>query len=225
MDAYGAPDVFTPADVFTPPDAFLVPDAFAPPDSGCTGGGCVGLVLISEFTHSGPAGGLDEIVEIYNGSMRTADIGGAQIFYFSPSGGTRSGRATVPAGTRLPPGGFFLFAGSGYTGSPAADATAWTMGASDTGGSWSLEHSGTVLDRVCWGTAVAAICEGTPLPGMSSTAMTSYERKANASSTAMSMSSGSDALAGNRYDTNDNNTDFVLRSVRDPQSVASPPEP
>jgi hypothetical protein len=41
----------------------------------------------------------------------------------------------------------------------------------------------------------------------------------------MSMSSGSDALAGNRYDTNDNNTDFVLRSVRDPQSVASPPEP
>jgi hypothetical protein len=233
VDAFRAPDAFVPVDafsppdVFTPPDAYVIPDVFVPPDSGigCTGAGCLGTVVISEFTHTGAAGGLDEIVEIYNRSTRTADIGGAQIFYTSASGGTRSGRATVPAGTRLPPGGFFLFAGSGYTASPAADTTAWTMGASDTGGSWSLEHGGTVLDRVCWGTAVAAICEGTALPAMSTTAVTSYERKANATSTAMSMSSGPDALSGNRYDTNDNSADFVLRAVRDAQSSASPAEP
>ena len=233
VDAFRAPDAFVPIDafappdVFTPPDAYVIPDAFVPPDSGigCTGAGCVGSVVISEFTHTGAAGGLDEIVEIYNGSTRTADIGGAQIFYTSATGGTRSGRATVPPGTRLPPGGFFLFAGSGYTAMPAADTTAWTMGASDTGGAWSLEHGGTVLDRVCWGTAAATICEGTALPAMSAMSATSYERKANASSTATSMSSGADALAGNRYDTNDNGSDFVIRPLREAQSTMSSPEP
>jgi hypothetical protein len=232
-DAFSRPDATAPVDAFSSPDAFLPRDAFSVPDAhlspdsgiGCVGAGCAGVVLISEFTHTGPAGGLDEILEIYNTSDRTVDIGGAQVFYTSASGGSRSGRATVPMGTRLPPGGFFLFAGSGYSVAPMPDATAWTMGASDSGGSWSLEHGGTVLDRVCWGTAVASICEGTALAPLSPSSSGSYERKANATSTAPSMSSGADASAGNRHDTNDNGADFVLRATREPQSRASTPEP
>lgn len=232
-DAFRAPDAFTPADAFrepdafTPPDAFVIPDAFVPADSGiaCTGAGCMGIVLISEFTHTGPAGSLDEIVEIFNTSSRTADIGGAQIFYTSASGGTRSGRATVPAGTRLPPGGFYLFAGMTYVGPPTPDGTPWTMGAADTGGSWSLEHGGVILDRVCWAGAAASICEGTALATAPPSAG-SYERKANVASTAASMSSGgADVLAGNRQDTGNNAMDFVLRTTRDPQSTASAAEP
>jgi hypothetical protein len=233
IDAFRAPDAFVPNDAFVLPDAFVrpdayvIPDAFVPPDTGiaCTGAGCAGIVLISEFTYEGSAGGLDEIVEIYNTSSRSADIGGAQIFYTSASGGTRSGRATVPAGTRLPPHTYYLFVGSQYAGSPLGDATAWTMGASAAGGGWSLEHGGTVLDRVCWGTAVAAVCEGTGL-AMPHAPAGSYERKANAASTATSMSSGgADERAGNAHDTGDNASDFVLRPLRDPQSTMSPAEP
>ncbi|MBN8614596.1 MAG: lamin tail domain-containing protein [Deltaproteobacteria bacterium] len=232
-DAFRAPDAFVPVDAFrapdafTPADAFVIPDAFVPADSGiaCSGAGCAGIVLISEFTHTGPAGALDEIVEIHNTSTRTADIGGAQMFYTSASGSTRSGRATVPAGTRIPPGGYYLFAGMTYAGSPAADATPWTMGASDTGGSWSLEHGGVVLDRVCWAGAVASICEGTGLTTAPPSAG-SYERKANASSTAASMSAGgADERAGNNQDTGNNAMDFVLRTTREPQASVSAAEP
>ncbi len=232
-DAFRAPDAFTPADAFvtpdafTPADAFVIPDAFVPADSGiaCTGAACAGIVLISEFTHTGPAGSLDEIVEIFNTSTRTADIGGAQMFYTSASGGTRSGRATVPAGVRLPPGGYYLFAGMTYAGTPAADGTPWTMGASDTGGSWSLEHGGVILDRVCWAGAAASICEGTALSTAPPSAG-SYERKANAASTVASMSAGgADERAGNRQDTGNNAMDFVLRATRDPQSTMSAAEP
>ncbi len=232
-DAYRVPDAFVPLDAFVIPDAYVlpdayrIPDAYVPPDTGigCTGVGCVGIVLISEFSHVGPVGGLDEIVELYNTSSRTADIGGTQIFYTSASGGTRSGRATIPAGTRMLPHSYLLLSGSQYAGPPASDVIAWTMGASDTGGSWSLELSGTVLDRVCWGTAVAAICEGTGLVAPPPVAG-SYERKASATSTATSMSAGgADALAGNAYDTGNNAEDFVLRPARDPQSSTSPIEP
>lgn len=227
LDAFTPPDAFTPLDAFTPPDAFRPADAYVPPDTGvgCSGAACAGVVVISEFTHSGPSGGLDEMVEIHNTSARPADIGGAQIFYTSSSGTTRGSRATVPAGVRLPPGGYFLFAGSAYSGTPRADVATWTMGASDSGGSWSLENGGEVLDRVCWGTAVASICEGTALSAAQPSGG-SYERKANASSTAASMSAGgADELAGNRYDTGNNSADFVLRAARNPQSSTSPPEP
>jgi hypothetical protein len=224
-DAF-SPDAFLIPDAFAP-DAYRIPDAYTAPDSGigCVGASCVGTIVISEFTHTGPNGGLDEIVEIYNASERTADIGSMQIFQTSSSGGTRSGRATVPAGTRLLPHAYFLFVGSGYTGSPMADATAWTMGASDAGGAWSIEYMGTVLDRVCWGSAVAAICEGSVLALPPPTAG-SYERKASATSTAATMSAGgADELAGNAYDTNNNANDFVLRPTRNPQSMLSPREP
>jgi hypothetical protein len=233
-DAYREPDAFVPADAyrepdaFVPPDAFVIPDAFVPPDTGvaCVGAGCAGIVLISEFTHTGPAGGLDEIVEIHNTSSGFADIGGARMWYTPASGTGRSGRATVPPGTRLPPGGFYLFGGSGYVGSPALDVAGWTSGASDTGGSWSLEVSGTVLDRVCWGSAVPSICEGTALAPLSAMSASSFERKANAASTPASMSAGgADERAGNRYDSGDNSVDFVVRPMREPQSSMSPAEP
>ena len=105
------------------------------------------------------------------------------------------------------------------------DATPWIMGASDTGGSWSLEYMGTVLDRVCWGSAVVGICEGTVL-ATPPPAAGSYERKANSASTAASMSSGgADQNAGNSFDSSNNATDFVLRPLRGAQSSMSPAEP
>jgi hypothetical protein len=72
--------------------------------------------------------------------------------------------------------------------------------------------------------------EGAPAPagpwGASSPyTAASLERKANASSTAMSMASGADATLGNGQDTNVNVNDLVVRASRQPQSSASPTEP
>lgn len=250
MDAEPSSDAFSPTDGSTPsdapapldafmsidaaptPDAFREPDAFTLPDSGvgCAGASCAGAVLISEFTYQGPSSGLDEFVEIYNASDRSADIGGMRLFYTAASGSSRSGKATIPPGTLLPPHGYYLLVGSGYsTASVPGDASTtvpWTDGASDRGGGFSLENgAGVVIDRVCWGTAVASICRGTGLPATQPPSG-SFERRARASSTAESMSpGGADEHAGNGYDTGDNLADFVVRSLRDPQNSSSPPEP
>ena len=106
---------------------------------------------------------------------------------------------------------------------PAADFV-WpgTTGSADPGGTITLECSGTPLDRIGYGTATLA--ETAPItPTMLSGG--SYERKANASSTAASMSSGADVVAGNAQDTDHNELDLVVRSARDPQSSASAAEP
>ena len=230
-DAF-SPDAFTPDAFIVPdafsPDAFRVPDAFTPPDSGigCAGATCAGIVLISELATRGPTA-QDEFVELYNSGTRSADIGGLRVYYAS-SGGTQTLRATVPVGTVLLPGQFYLIGSAAYAGSPAPDlpVPSWdtSSGIADAGGSLILQPgpAGPVVDQVCWGTGT--VCEGasvTPTHGTTG----SYERKANASSTDASMSSGADATAGNRYDTGNNRTDFITRTMRNPQGLSSPVEP
>ncbi|MBI5478172.1 MAG: hypothetical protein HY906_04910, partial [Deltaproteobacteria bacterium] len=53
----------------------------------------------------------------------------------------------------------------------------------------------------------------------------SVERKANASSTAASMTTGADVSAGNNRDSDDNAADFVARPTRQPQNRLATPEP
>lgn len=230
-DAF-SPDAFTPdafiiPDAFTP-DAFRVPDAFTPPDSGigCVGATCAGIVLISELSTGSASSASDEFVELYNTSNRTADLSNMRVYYSSDSGGTVTLRATLAPGTLLLPGQFYLIGSVGFVGSPDLRSTSsWTMsaGISAGGGTLTLEDPARgVVDRVCWGTGTS--CEGssvTPVHGTNG----SYERKANASSTDASMSSGADATAGNRYDTGNNRTDFIVRTTRNPQGLSSPLEP
>jgi hypothetical protein len=54
----------------------------------------------------------------------------------------------------------------------------------------------------------------------------SFERKANASSTAATMAvGGADELKGNGQDTDRNGADFIVRAVRQPQSSDAGAEP
>ncbi|MCS6857187.1 MAG: lamin tail domain-containing protein [Sandaracinaceae bacterium] len=229
VDEARSPDAGTDAprsDTFFATDSGT--DALGNPDSGigCRGAACRGAIVISEFATSGSRGALDEFIEIHNRSNATADIGGLRFVYTSASGSSRSTRGTVLPGTLLPSGGFLLLTGSGYAGSPSSDLPSFSSGASDSGGSWSIENEGMVLDRVCWGSAVASICEGNPLPAFPSNMASSYERKARPDSTPSSMSPGGrDERAGNGHDTDQNDMDFVLRPTREPQSSMSPPEP
>lgn len=53
----------------------------------------------------------------------------------------------------------------------------------------------------------------------------SIERKALSTSTASTMLiGGADEFKGNSYDTNNNSTDFILRTISQPQNSSSPTE-
>lgn len=192
-------------------------------------------VVISEFAPAGPGGADDEFVELYNPLPTETDVGGYTVWYRPPTT-TSSGNfflmATIPAGTRMPPGGYYLLGGRTYSG-PPADASFKQQQLSGDGGQIWLTKSDirpqgsnprtdpNVADLLGYGTA--KVFEGTAATRPATAG--SLERKAKPTSTAASMSPGGvDELAGNGLDTDNNRNDFVLRSQREPQNRASPTE-
>ncbi len=186
---------------------------------------CPGTIVISEVATGGPAGALDEFVELYNRTNGPVGIGGLDIQYRSATGAATAWmrRATVPAGATIAAHGFYLMASSNYTRVPAADpGGAWASGFAAAGGHLRLVDGTLELDKLGWGTAIDP--ETAAFPAVSNDTTMTYERKANAASTAVSMLSGADATHGNSYDTDDNSMDFVARSAAGPQSSASAAE-
>ncbi|QSQ25848.1 lamin tail domain-containing protein [Pyxidicoccus parkwayensis] len=194
-------------------------------------------VVISELAARGPGTGTaadnDEFVELYNPTASTVDISGWKIQYRSASGAAYNTGFALPAGSSIAPRGYFLVGSGSYApaGGAAKDAnwgTTLTLGAG--GGHIRIGTStlGTTVDdpatvdKLGYGTAIGA--EGSAITTTPATTG-SYERKANANSTAASMETGSDALKGNGQDTDNNAADFVLRTTRQPQNKASAKEP
>lgn len=193
------------------------PDAAGP----CAGATCVGRVVISELSTYMS----NEFVELYNRGSFPADLSGCVIEYAQAA--TFATRGTIAAGTTMPAHGFLLLTNFGYTGTPAPDQQLWTTGFADANAAVRLACSGTTIDLLGYGTG-ALQHEGTPVPAIdaSNLATGSYERRAAADSNQASMSAGGrDVTAGNGYDSGDNASDFITRSMRDPQSSMSPHEP
>ncbi|MCE9670187.1 lamin tail domain-containing protein [Myxococcus stipitatus] len=191
-------------------------------------------VVISEFAPQGPGGADDEFVELFNPTSSPVNLAGWQLQYKSSTGPAYRSY-TLPAGATIQPRGYYLVASSKYQAAGvAADATwpttAFALSASATGGGHLRigppglsENPGdpSTVDRVGYGSADDA--EGasvTPLP----VAAGSFERKANASSTSATMQGGVDALRGNGHDSDDNASDFILRTQRGPQNTTSATE-
>lgn len=217
-------------------------------DFDADGKGDVCDVVISELSAAGPNGAGDELVELYNGGPAAVSLGGWKIQYRSAAGASYQAIDTIPAGTTIGPKGFYLLASGtagGYLGTPAADQVVKTQAGVDT----TMNLSGTaghvrlglpgvttavanpdggvdplVADTVGYGgTAIGPETSPTALPDFA--AGGSLERKANAASTATSMSTGGDVAAGNNRDSDNNGLDFVLRVSRQPQNKLSPAEP
>jgi collagen type I alpha len=112
----------------------------------------------------------DEFVELINSGSSPADIGGWKVVYRSAAGSSDTTLATIPRGTTLSAGGFYLLGGSAYSGSAAADQ-AFTSGLAATGGGVGVrDGSGALVDSVGWGTAANALVEGSPAAAPPSTA-------------------------------------------------------
>src|SRR5687767_1502859 len=125
-------------------------------------------VVISEFRVRGPNGGNDEFIELYNLSSAPVDMSGWKVRGSNATGGI-SDRATVPAGTVLGPGCFYLLTNVGTSGGPYSGAVAgdqsYSTGITDTGGIALTLASNAIVDQVGLSTG-SAFAEGTPLPSL-----------------------------------------------------------
>ena len=167
----------------------------------------------------------DEFVEIYNPTPTAVDVSNWTLDYRSASNtSTYSNKYAFPSGTMIQPHGFYLIGGGGVSNRDNSSQSI-LMGLGNSGGGIFLRNSsGTVIDLLGWGTAVAGNYEGTVCPKADQGV--SLERKAKSTSTSASMGiGGGDEFAGNGYDTDNNADDFVQRTTPQPQNSASPVEP
>lgn len=193
-------------------------------------------VVISEIYGGGGSGGAtfkSDYIELYNPSNADIVMTNWSVQYASTTGTSWSVAAF--SGTIKAKSYFLLEQGTGTSGAdlPANDAKGG-LNMSATNAKIALVNNNTalvgvnpqpnvaIIDLVGYGPTASAF-EGTaPAPLLNAT--TSAERKANATSTTGSMSAGGiDEFAGNGYDSNNNNEDFVTRSPN-PQNSASPKE-
>ena len=190
-------------------------------------------VVISEFASKnlksdGTVNHDDEFIELHNPTNSPISLTGWKIEYKSTSSAF-SALAGLTLSGSIPARGYYLVAQrTSFTGSVTPDAT-YTGLTSHSGGSLRLVNgSGTVVDRLAWGTAATAGLdpEGSPASLIdNAVAGSSLERKAYTTSTAATMGvGGTDADRGNGTDTNNNANDFVIRTTRQPQKSTSPAE-
>lgn len=165
----------------------------------------------------------DEFVEIYNPTDNPIDVSNWTIDYRSASSTSFQNKFTFTAGTIIQAHKYFLFGGGGV--SIRDNSSNVLLGLSNTGGGLFLRNSsGTTIDLIGWGSAIASNYEGSvatkPAQGIS------LERKAFTNSTSSSMAiGGADEFEGNAYDSNNNANDFVQRTTPQPQNSANPAEP
>ncbi|MCP3142740.1 lamin tail domain-containing protein [Pyxidicoccus xibeiensis] len=190
-------------------------------------------VVISEFSGRGAGTATtvqtDEFIELYNPTSAAVNIGGWLVQYKSATGSSYASIATIPPNTFIRAHGYYLLAHTHYTGSATPDLTySQDTSASTTGGGHvrigpglTASVSDVPVDRLAYGTGNQP--EGTVGP-FHPAAGGSLERKALPSSTATTMEGGSDSLRGNGADTDNNATDFIVRTVRQPQSSTSSTE-
>jgi hypothetical protein len=170
-----------------------------------TGGGpppAAGL-KINEFSTGVTGGATNEFVEIVNAGTTAADISGFKVVYRASTGTTDTALVTVPSGTQLAAGGFYLLGGSGYAGAATADQS---FGISLAAGGGSLgirDPSGALADAVAYGTAANGLGEGAVATAPPTTAAPG--------SSAIRLPDG--------HDTDDNATDFSVSATPTPRAA------
>lgn len=194
-------------------------------------------VVISEvYGGGGNTGAIykNDFIELYNPTNSPVSLAGWSVQYAAAAGTTWA--VTNLTGT-IAAKSYYLIqevAGTGGTVNLPTPDVVGTIAMAGTAGKVALVNltsalSGTcpsdvsIVDFVGFGTTANCFEGSGTTTAPSNTA--SVERKANAASTSGSMSSGgTDELAGNGYDSNNNTNDFVSRSPQ-PQNSASTTEP
>src|SRR5581483_3294843 len=169
---------------------------------GGGGGGGSSPVRINEFSTGVTGAAANEFVELFNGGSAAADVGGWKVAYRSAAGTSDTTLATIPTGTSIPAGGFYLLGGSGYAGSATPDQS-FSAGLASTGGGIGLrDGDGNLVDSVGYGAATNAFVETSPATAPPTTAAPG----------------SSDARLPDGDDSDDNSADFVVSSTPTPKA-------
>jgi len=127
-------------------------------------------VKVNELRLRTTSNSTNQFVELFNAYSAPVDIGGWTVVYRSRTGSTDTTMATIPAGTMIPAGGFYLLGRSGngtttgYIGPPAANQT-FTTSVSTSGAGVGIRDSlGILVDSVGYGSATNAFVEGSAAP-------------------------------------------------------------
>ena len=163
-------------------------------------------VRINEFATGVTSAAANEFVELVNSGGSPLDVSGYKLVYRSATGTSDVSLGTIPAGTIIAAGGFYLFGGSAYAGSPAADQS-FSTGLAATGGGLGLrDPDGNLVDSVGYGSGTTnAFVETAPAPAPPTTASPG----------------SSDVRIPNGADTNDNSADFTVSSTPTPRGSNS----
>jgi hypothetical protein len=157
-------------------------------------------VSVNELSTGTTGAASDEFVELFNASAAPADVGGFKLVYRSGAGTSDIGLATIPDGTILAPGAFYLFGGSGYAGAKKADQSFSSALAAAAGGVGLRDAAGKLTDSIGYGTATNAFVETSPAPAPPATA-----------------APGSSVIRRpDGKDTNDNGADFAVTASPTP---------
>ncbi len=180
-------------------------------------------VVISEVLLGTTGAGENEFIEIYNPMETPVDISGWILTRKTASAdiASQSALTTIPTGTEIQGHGYYLIAHTSYTGTTPANLSYSENSLASNNTIYLKNNGGTVIDKLGLGSTNDAegTAKGNPSTGSSA------ERKANASSTATTLTTGIDMLMGNGEDTDNNSADFVNRTTPDPQNAQSVVEP
>jgi hypothetical protein len=123
-----------------------------------------------------------------------------KLAYRSGAGASDVTLATIPDGTTLAPGGFYLLGGSGYVGARPANQSFSQALAATAGGIGLREATGKLVDSVGYGPATNAFVEAHPAPAPPATAVPG----------------SSDIRLPDGVDTDNNGVDFTITAAPTP---------
>jgi len=185
-------------------------------------------LVISEVQIDGGPGNADkDFIELYNPTNSSIDLLGYRLIKRSGNSSSDDLIKSWTTSTIVPSHGYYLWANGSIPSYPSS-ISADTETNDDLTNSSTValrngpNDTGVLIDAVSW-TSPSTLAEGTAItsaPGDNQ----SVERKAYTTSTATSMITGSDISKGNGYDSNNNSTDFLLRTLSQPQNTSSPTE-
>ena len=179
-------------------------------------------LVISEVQING-ANANQDFVEIYNPTDNAVDITGWKLRVRN-SAGTESSLAVIPTAT-VSAHGFHLWANNQneYSTSIGADIANGNNIAPNNSVAL-LTNTDILVDSLAWGNSTNPFVENLPFADNPSDGG-SLERKALSTADAPSMNSGGvDEFKGNGFDSDNNATDFILRTISQPQNSSSASE-
>ncbi|MEK7186037.1 MAG: lamin tail domain-containing protein [Patescibacteria group bacterium] len=182
-------------------------------------------IVISEVQIAGASASAD-FIELYNPTSLPVNLSSFNLVKRTSSGSTDTLIVNFGASDVIASHGFLLWCFNHISSNLGCDKhSADTISNNNT---IALRdgalNTGTIIDALTIGVALHTLGEGAP-PATPSAGQ-SVERKANSSSTIVSMDiAGIDEFLGNAEDTDDNSADFIVRTISQPQNSSSSVEP